>query len=399
VVFLTIALGIGTAWIATAPKPLPQGSESAARLKPGPYPVGKKELEWVDESRRTAENRKYPGAAQRAFPVTMWFPKRSANPHPLLVFSHGLMSSRRGCTYMAEHLASYGYIVLSADHPLTNLQAPGGANYLDVVNQPADVSFLIDQALALEGPARPFEGEIDPKRIGVFGISLGGATATLVAFHPEWRDHRVAAAISLAGPGDIFGPRFFAHASVPFLMIAGTSDAIVDYETNASPIPERLCQGGLLSIEGGTHAGFTHATAGFLRVLGNPDNIGCDALAADAIPQKESAFVGLLGKLEQGLITPPVYRPPCAETYENAMRAGRQHMITTLAVRAFFESQFAETKEERKAHENFLTHTLPAELSEVTYASSLRPNQGANSPVPAENSHFLRFSAERSGDR
>jgi predicted dienelactone hydrolase len=273
---------------------------------------------------------------------------------------------------MAVHLASYGYIVLSADFPLTNLQAPGGPNYLDVVNQPADVSFLIDRALTLEASESPFEGEIDPERIGVFGISLGGATATLAAFHPEWRDHRVTAAISIAGPGDIFGPRFFDQASVPFLMIAGTSDAIVDYAINAAPIPDRVRDGGLLSIEGGTHAGFTHVTAGFLRVFGNPDNIGCRAVPAGSIPQDQSVFVGLFGTPEQGLVTPPEYRPPCGKTYEKAMRAGRQHMITMLAVRAFFESRFAATRKEREAHETFLKRTLPAELAEVTYAPSRR---------------------------
>jgi len=44
-----------------------------------------------------------------------------------------LISSLLGCTYLAEHLASHWYVVVSADYPLTHLQAPGGPNYLDVV--------------------------------------------------------------------------------------------------------------------------------------------------------------------------------------------------------------------------------------------------------------------------
>jgi predicted dienelactone hydrolase len=371
-IVLTMVLGLGIAWIATAPETLPQGSESAARLAPGPYAVNLDELEWVDGSRRTAANGDYPGSAKRAFPVAMWYPKSLEGRHPLLVFIHGLMSSRYGCTYLAEHLASYGTIVLSADYPLTNFKAPGGPNYRDVVNQPADVSFLIDRALTLQAQERPFKGEIDPERIGAFGISLGGATATLTAFHPEWRDHRVAAAISVAGPGDIFGPRFFDHAAVPFLMIAGTSDAIVDYRINAYPIPDCVRQGGLLSIDGGTHAGFTHMTAGFLRTFGNPDNIGCRAVPAGTIPQNQSVFVGLFGTPEQGLVIPSDYRPPCGKTYDKAMRAGRQHMITLLAVRAFFESRFAMTDAQRDAHEHFLKHQLAAELAEVTYTPSRR---------------------------
>ena len=44
--------------------------------------------------------------------------------------------------------------------------------------------------------------------------------------------------------------------------------------------------------------------------------------------------------------------------------------------RAFFESLFSETEQERKAHERFLTRTLPAEVSEVSYTPSQRPRQG-----------------------
>lgn len=372
---LLVGVGLGIAWILTTPSGLPEESQSASRLAPGPHPVGHVELEWVDRSRPTPENGDYPGSPERTFPVALWFPKGVGGEHPFVVYSHGFMSSRHGCTYLAEHLASYGYVVVSADYPLSNLQAPGGPNFLDVVRQPADVSFLIDQVLALEGQDRPFEGEIDVEQIGAFGISLGAATTTLVAFHPEWRDPRVAAAISIAGPGDIFGRRFFDHAAVPFLMIAGTSDAIVDYELNALPIVERARESGLMSIEGGTHAGFTHVAAGILRLLGNPDRIGCSAATADSndsVQEIENAFVGLFGTPEQGLLDPIEYRPPCATTYEQVMQAGRQQMITTLAVRAFFESQFANDPRERADHEAFLVHTLPAELAEVTYTPSRR---------------------------
>ena len=54
------------------------------------------------------------------------------------------------------------------------------------------------------------------------------------------------------------------------------------------------------------------------------------------------------------------------------MAAGRQQMLTTLAVRAFFESHFASDPEERAEHQAFLTRTLPAELPEVSYLASRR---------------------------
>jgi predicted dienelactone hydrolase len=367
-----VAIGLRVAWIRSAPEALPDGSVSAARLAPGPHPVGDVELEWVDASRPTAANGDHPGSRVRTFRVAVWYPVGAQDAHPLAVYSHGFVSSRHGGTYLAEHLASHGYVVVSADHPLTHIGAPGGPNPRDVVHQPADVSFLIDRTIALTGAERPFDGEIDAERIGVFGLSLGGITTTLVAFHPEWRDRRVAAAISIAGAGDVFGPRFFDHAEVPFLMIAGTADAIVDYERNALPIPDRTRGGGLVSIEGGTHVGFAHVAAGVMRLFGNPDTLACSLGGADAEKPRENPFSGLFGAPEQGLLEVDEYPTPCARRFEAAMAAGRQQMLTTLAVRAFFESRFARDPASRKDHEEFLARTLPTELPEVTYVPSRR---------------------------
>ncbi len=366
------AVGLGIAWIRSAPGALPEGSESAARLAPGPHPVGNVELVWVDASRPTAANGDYPGSPERSFQVALWFPEGAPGEHPLAVYSHGFVSSRHGGTYLVEHLASHGYVVVSADYPLTHIQAPGGPNARDVVHQPADVSFLIDQAIALEGSERPFEGEIDAERIGVFGLSLGGVTTTLVAFHPEWRDPRVAAAISIAGAGDVFGPRFFDHAAIPFLMIAGTADAIVDYELNALPSPARTHDGGLVSIAGGTHVGFSQVAAGVMRLLGNPDTVGCRLGGADPEASPENPFSGLFGTPEQGLLEVAEYPQPCVKTFERTMAAGRQQMLTTLVVRAFFESHFAREPGVRTDHQEFLVRILPAELAEVTYTPSRR---------------------------
>lgn len=373
VIVVFAMVGFAIVWFSTEPEKLPNGTESASRLAAGPYSVGRSDFEWIDTERIHAyQNGESEPSGQRVLPTTIWYPEDLDEEHPLLVFSHGLMSSRRGCTYMAEHLASHGYVIVSADHPFTNADAPGGPDLFDVVNQPADISFLIDQMLDLRDGEQPFKGTIDAKRIGAFGISLGANTVTLAAFHPEWRDPRIAAVISIVGHGDVFGPLFFDHASIPFLMIAGTADAIVDYDVNAKPIPGRIRQGGLVTIEGATHAGFTDMTAGLLRVLGNPDNLGCGAVSADDIPQDQSPFVGLFGTPEQGLIVPSEYRAPCAKTFEHVMKAGRQQSIATIVVHAFFESQFAGLATEQIANREFLEETLPSELEEVSYMPGLR---------------------------
>jgi predicted dienelactone hydrolase len=365
VVVILLLLTLAIAWIRSVPAPLPAGSESAARRAPGPRGVGKVDLEWVDPSRPTPANGDFAGAPERRFAVTLWYPKEDAAPHPLLVYSHGFMSNRHGGRYLAEHLASYGYVVVAADFPLSNGDAPGGANFADVINQPADVSFLIDQALALTGDARPFAGELDRARVGALGLSLGGLTTTLVVAHPEMRDPRIRAAVSIAGPGDIFGRDYFA-AAPPLLMIAGTADEIVDYEENAAPIPARLREGGLLTIAGATHVGFTHVATGFLRVFRSADAFIC-SLSKDNFEARVHPFAGRFGGPELGLVEPPTFTPACTKELTATVTPKRQQDVTAVAAHAFFAGLFDADEGARAEHRRFLHETLPAELDDVRF--------------------------------
>jgi len=282
------------------------------------------------------------------------------------------MSTRDGGTHLAEHLASHGYVVVAASFPLTTFNAPGGPNANDVINQPRDVSFLIDRVLALGPDERAFPDGIDRNRIGVAGVSLGGLTATLAAYHPRLRDPRIRAAISIAGPSIMFGPRYFDSADVPFLMIAGTHDAMIRYEENAGPIPDKITEGGVITLTGASHAGFSYMTEGPMRLLGNPDGIGCRSLMANLeLEAGEEPFPGLGGP-EDGILEASGMTLPCETRFESAMPAGRQHWLTVLAARAFFESHFAADPRARADHALFLTRTLPEELSEIHYTPARR---------------------------
>ena len=112
--------------------------------------------------------------------------------------------------------------------------------------------------------------------------------------------------------------------------------------------------------------------AGVMRLLGNPDTVGCRLGGADPEASLENPFSGLFGTPEQGLLEVAEYPTPCAKTFEWTMPAGRQQMLTTLVVRAFFESHFAREPAVRADHDEFLVRILPAELPEVTYTSSRR---------------------------
>jgi hypothetical protein len=201
------------------------------------------------------------------------------------------------------------------------------------------------------------------------GLSLGGFTATVATFHPTLRDPRISAAVSIAGPSAMFAQRFFANARVPFLMIAGDADAIVDYAANAAPIPSKLAHGGaLLTLAGGSHTGFSPMADGVMRVFGNPDRIGCAALSRTLkLAPRENPFVGLGGE-EHGVLAQTEQPLPCANgAPARALAAGRQLMITTLALRAFLESAWESDAAKRDGSARFLAEALARDFEEVRY--------------------------------
>jgi dienelactone hydrolase len=369
---LALAAVLGAVFLAKAAEPPAARSESARRLAPGPLPVGSSDHIFVDAARPTDANGDFPGAKERRLEGTLWYPTGKPGPHPFLVYSHGFLSMRRENVPLAELLASHGYVVVAVDYPLTNMNAPGGPNVGDAVNQPGDVRFVIDQVLGWTESERPFAGEIDRERIGALGLSLGGLTTTLAAFHPRLRDPRIAAAVSIAGPAAFFSPVFFASADVPFLMIAGTRDAMIEYGPNAEPIPGKVRRGGLLSIEGASHAGFAAFADAFpLRLLGNPDRIGCAALTrnldARTARGAERPFARLGGP-EDGIVIDPDLPLPCRNgAPADVLAAGRQLMITRLAALAFFESLFAKDGAERASQAAFLHETLARDFPEASF--------------------------------
>ncbi len=375
---LAVILVVGIVAVAityqvTGPEGPPTDSASAAALAQGTYPVGRREITFVDASRPTPPNGDYEGAPSRTLLTALWYPEAEVpGGSPLVVYSHGFMSNREGGSYLAEALAARGYVVVAADYPLSNGQAPGGPNAADVVNQPGDVSFLIDSVLALEGSDKPFPGTVDAARIGVAGLSLGGLTSTLAGYHPRWYDKRIRAVISIAGPAAMFTRRFFTTSAAPFLMIGGTEDAIVDFATHAAIIPERAPQGTLLTIRDGSHVAFADPAEPAMRFMAHPDNLGCMALTAAGAgdgeaeaPPAENPF-SALGDFADGINPEATVLEICARPLGNALHPGRQQLITTVGVLSFFASHFALEADERQAARELLQQEMAEDFPEVS---------------------------------
>lgn len=370
---LSVVLGVAFWVLATGkqPEPFIPGTESAARLQPGPLAVVRVEREYVDASRATDANGDYPGASGRRLETTLWYPEdKQAAPYPLLVYSHGFSSSRQESESLAEYMASHGYIVIAPTFPLTNMRAPGGPRVQDVVNQPGDVKFLIDQLLAAsENANSALFQQVDADRIGALGLSLGGLTSTLVAFHPQMRDSRITAALSIAGPTFVFTDVFYRHHPLPFLMLAGDIDAIVPWEDNAKPVPEQVPDGELITLHGASHAGFADPAAA-MRWLSNPDAIGCWIVQRSMGDGRDASWYDLIGPPEMGINYGAESALCTMDPLPSAMNPLRQKMLTRVIVGSFFDREFSRSVATRSAADRYLREVLAQELTEGMYESS-----------------------------
>ena len=174
----------------------------------GTFDVDTQSVTFVDASRadpfsETGENRK--------LTVQFWYPSEVENTDafPLVVFSHGAFGYRGSNLSTYKDLASNGYVVCSIDHSYHSFFAQhiDGSSTLvnmdfldeavDITNgaydeqttydkthewltlRTADMNFVLDEILQNESGKMPevVSARIDPDKIGLFGHSLGGATA------------------------------------------------------------------------------------------------------------------------------------------------------------------------------------------------------------------------------
>ncbi len=265
----------------------------------GPYPVGIRELE-IDGETPLEITVWYPalendGGVTFTYPYKMKLPAPlgtvsvasfegqaimdapyNPGPYPLVILSPGFAISSTTYGWLAEHLASHGFVVISPDHqeslnPETDL-------WQATVTRPQDILTVfayIDEQVETGGV---FDGLIDQDRAAVIGHSYGGYTAQAAAgarlnpdgfkalceaayeaddpniwlcdvllphiddmaeladldpgaegLWPVWADPRVDAIVSMAGDAYLFNEAGLAEITIPVMAIGGTADTDTPY--------------------------------------------------------------------------------------------------------------------------------------------------------------------------
>ncbi|MEM7273716.1 MAG: dienelactone hydrolase family protein [Actinomycetota bacterium] len=190
----------------------------------------------------------------------------ATGPHPLVMLSHGSMGSASNYSWIAEHLARSGFVVVGVSHygesPVYGPETLDFAAATRLWERPLDVTSALDHTMA-----EPFFAGSLSGRVGIIGHSAGGATAIALAgaaftqaaverycaspaaegdlgcayegdgagdAQPTTADPRIDAAVALdpaLGPG--FTPDALAAIDVPVLVVGATRNDFLPHRAHA----------------------------------------------------------------------------------------------------------------------------------------------------------------------
>jgi predicted dienelactone hydrolase len=354
-------------------------AEEADLAASGPFAVGIADYTFVDQSRLTPANGTYPGTDTRTLATRVWYPADPSavastaqavpgvavsgeGPFPLIGYAHGFLSSRGEGASLKAHLASHGYVVVAPDFPLSNGAAPGGPTAADIDQQPADLAFVMQAVAELEGGSAPLARAVDRDRMGIAGLSLGGGTVLVAAYHPVFHLPGIRSAVAFAPASCFFGRDLYARA-VPTLLLGGDADELVPFTSSLerafsyAPPPVTL-----MRERGGTHVGFLG-----IDVPGDQNSdlvIGCPAvLSTDVMESDQQALLTerLTAGLSGEIIADGCTESFCENGFAQTMSAERQLHLSTIATLAHFEA----TLRDRSDAARYLREVLGRDNADV----------------------------------
>jgi dienelactone hydrolase len=222
--------------------------------RPGRLAVGVTTADAVDGSR-----------GDRTFPVEIWYPARRSGRdtgpvrtrHPLVLIAHGLCGSRLYYDYLAEHLASHGFVVAAPDFVgVTRAACDAGQLVLSIDDLALDLSFVARELHETAGPLRTWARHVRGAATGLVGNSLGG----IVVVEAATRDSAFTAIVGLApAVGAPAAPQLVGLTPRRAWMIMGaTGDDLVSFSGLTQPFFEGLpAPAFLVRFTGGSHTGFS----------------------------------------------------------------------------------------------------------------------------------------------
>ncbi|KAJ9616869.1 hypothetical protein H2200_000589 [Cladophialophora chaetospira] len=195
----------------------------------------------------------------------------NASQIPVVLFSGGLGLSRLWYSALAQSVASFGFMVVTIDHPYDAdvVEFPDGRiayainstwddaqSEQDVNVRTKDASFVLNE-LSKPGTINElFSGQCPPsqrtglatKRTGIFGHSIGGATAAMAMFE----DNRIVSGINL--DGGLYGPVIKQGLTNPFLLFSHKDNSTTETWPDIWP---HLNWKSEIEIVNSTHTTFT----------------------------------------------------------------------------------------------------------------------------------------------
>jgi len=201
---------------------------TAAPAAARPYGVGWTVLDLRDPSRPTAFT---PG---RHLPTYVFYPASApgggaetsnapglGQSWPLIIFAGGYNTSLAAYHDLLHHLAAAGFVVAM---PLFPLETAGGPlNENDLVNEPGDITFVLNQMIAAGGV---LHGMVDGGHVALIGHSDGGEAVLGAAYLPGQVDARARVVIAGSAAGVLLGNHGSADVAHDVMVVQGTSDTI-----------------------------------------------------------------------------------------------------------------------------------------------------------------------------
>lgn len=240
---------------------------------------------------------------------------RAGGPYPLVILSHGFAITPSSYAWLAEHVASWGFVVL-APHHRESLD-PGNL-WRSTIDRPDDIGATLAYAEETTRPGGELDGMIDSGSVAVVGHSYGGYTALAAAgaridpqgleascelanrvddplvflcdalvprldemaqlagiasdatdLWPPLTGQSVDAVVSIAGDAAMFGEVGLAEITVPVMAIGGTADTDSPFEWGTRLTYDHVSSPRKVSIalEGAGHMLFAGGCESVRRVL------------------------------------------------------------------------------------------------------------------------------------